>query len=546
MPPVIQHGREVAIVAINSLSSMSVDPLTPLTLNGTGFRPATAAISVLLTPQSGRMPISVPAFAATTNSIRILVPPMLGFSASEFLGGLVKVQVVQIDGQTLSTSNVVSGVTVNSLASVPAGLSTGAITRAFLTVGQNVSSFLQTSADSDPSLSALANDLVPMNTHLGTLISAIATFMQTGQSVNVATANGKTFTVDGPTLALSDSMIFAFLTQFASQVGSGSAQASLDSSAQILASGSSCPPATGDPKTDEFLCSVQQYHENLATTGAAAVQTGAEFEIGFYLGALGSFAVDGFVEAGALAEEAAKGAEMAWSAASSCIASYVTASHPPPLSDTLTEAVAEVVDQTLLGGLGILPTVVDTTGLCHELSELVPSSAGEAPEGGMILTDSQSSARPASTSVYDFQDTNGLVTGNQYAAPTTQQNTSTVSAVINVPPPSSFNGSYTGSLSGTYTDHFGNSGPISLTVAFTVTNGQMTVTKPFPGSGTLSSSGSNSGSANFTAADGSQSSFTFKGTFIINGSGGADAVGSFTEHDLSGGSSSGTWSAKDQ
>jgi hypothetical protein len=109
---------------------------------------------------------------------------------------------------------------------------------------------------------------------------------------------------------------------------------------------------------------------------------------------------------------------------------------------------------------------------------------------------------------------------------------------------SQINGSYTGSFSGTDFFDDGSTAPDSGTVAFTVSSGAMTVTDPLSGSGTVSASGD----ADFLAGSvaGVGVACTFTGTFLVTGSGGASADGTYAcDFDLDGetGTSSGTWGA---
>ncbi len=109
-----------------------------------------------------------------------------------------------------------------------------------------------------------------------------------------------------------------------------------------------------------------------------------------------------------------------------------------------------------------------------------------------------------------------------------------------------FDGSYTGSFTGTATTALGPF-PVSGSVTVTVTNNVITVTSPGPGSGSISSSGS----ANFSGTGGAlNASYTFSGTFVagvsaITASGGWSAQ--FSDGTPYGtGSASGTWTTTNQ
>lgn len=91
---------------------------------------------------------------------------------------------------------------------------------------------------------------------------------------------------------------------------------------------------------------------------------------------------------------------------------------------------AEVLDSTVASGLGVLSAALDSTKLYVDASKILASSAGSAPEGGLILTDSQQNAPPGTTAVYSFQRVGGVTHATQLGAPTTQQVTTTDAATI--------------------------------------------------------------------------------------------------------------------
>jgi hypothetical protein len=430
---------------IDSFSETSVDPLAQLTITGTGFDPTNAAISVLLIPESGGTPIAVPAFAATSTTVQIAVPLFLNEGTGTFTVGNMNLQVIQLDGSTLSTSNVLTGLTINAPPAVPTGVAAGAITLAFLAESSNVSSAIQTDASTNPSLATLGTDLAQYNTDLSSLGSAIAPIANgTSQSATVPTADGLTFSLNPQVVALSDQLILTYLQQFVAQMGTSLPTASTSArrgkelgSAQrrsVSPSGqasTSCSFNTGDPATDAEFCSFQDYGQNQYTVGVQAVQLGAKIETGLYLGILGGWAVEGLEGASLVGENAAQALQIAWSAASSNIAAFVTASKPPPLYDSLKGAVAQIVDNSTLGGIGILPAAVDSVAIYNDASELAPSSAGEAPEGGVIVTGPQQNAPTGTTIVFGSQIADGSTTTTEFAAPNTQQTESISAATVN-------------------------------------------------------------------------------------------------------------------
>jgi len=100
-----------------------------------------------------------------------------------------------------------------------------------------------------------------------------------------------------------------------------------------------------------------------------------------------------------------------------------------------------------------------------------------------------------------------------------------------------FNGTYTGSYSGTAT-YQGIVRPVTGAVAFTVSGGKITVTVPANGSGTLATNGDST----FSTAGGELNGATFSGVFIIVPGKGISASGSWSYHFM-GVIGNGAWTA---
>lgn len=105
------------------------------------------------------------------------------------------------------------------------------------------------------------------------------------------------------------------------------------------------------------------------------------------------------------------------------------------------------------------------------------------------------------------------------------------------PPVPIFDGTYTGSYSGTVSA-FGITTPVSGAVQFTVSGNTVAVTAPAPGSGTID----NDGSAEFSPTGGTVSGAIFSGTFTLSAGGDVSASGGWT-YDLDPAFGSGTWNA---
>jgi hypothetical protein len=170
------------------------------------------------------------------------------------------------------------------------------------------------------------------------------------------------------------------------------------------------------------------------------------------------------------------------------------------------------------------------------------SLTGPAPAGGATVMLSSSSAAasvpssvtiPAASMSVNFTVTVGQVTSTQTATLVATYGSNSTQAVLTVNPASSnFNGTYTGSYSGTATVN-GRQEGFSGSVLATVNGTAMTVTKPAPGKGTITATGQ----VTFGVVINGSTSCNFNGTFVLAGSS-ATGSGNFT---CTSPSSSGTW-----
>jgi hypothetical protein len=432
-------------VQINSLSQNSVAPFGQLTITGAGFNSsANAAISVLLTSQTGNPPVAVPVFSPTSTTLQIIVPPLFNVALGTFGADTVDVQVIQWDGTSLYTSNVMTGLQVGTLPSVPAGVANGAITLAFLQAGLNVANTLQGDATTNSALNTLAADITPYNAHINPLISGVQYVMNNpGQNVALPTSNGVAVALDQNTLAFSDQMILGYVSEF-SVVTNGARNAAdlarrkpRSAAARTVPDGgqaTSCPPTTGDPSTDQFICSMQQSAQTQAVVGGQAVQLGGKFLYGAYIGMLGGFAADALSALGS-APEAIQAFQVAWSAAGSYVAAFGTASPAPTPCDVIESAGAQVFDNAAMNGVGVLSPSLDAYNLYKDASAILTPTP-VSPCTGPLTTASQANAPSGTTGVTGFQTTNGTTTTTTLAAPNVQQIEPSSSAII--PPPATF------------------------------------------------------------------------------------------------------------
>lgn len=328
---------EMPSISIMSFDKTSVDPFSSLTISGTGFAPDNSAISVLIIPDGDRVPIAVPVISATSESLEIIVPPVVDETSDSFLSGTVNIQVIQIADDLVMTSNVLSGPSVEELPTVDAWLPSGEITRAYIESALNVLQSVKTRASTSSDLQKLIFPINALSSELEDLQSQIQQIVDNPtQSVTLTTTDGQTLTLNSATLVVLDRLVAGFVTQLVEQIPSDlTGTAKLEVTNIIMKrAASSCPTSTYDsPFIDEFICERQQYGENLYRAGQQAVKTGAKLEIGASLSVLGGFA--GVVASAA--EVSSLAFQSLWTAASGYITAYATSDPVPTPYKTLSD-----------------------------------------------------------------------------------------------------------------------------------------------------------------------------------------------------------------
>lgn len=412
---ILAVGGVAGPLTLSSLGVSSAAPFSSITLTGHGFDPANAALSVLFIPENGAPAMVIPAYSATATTLQVIVPPVLNPTSGMLGAGMLDVSVVQVDGGIASLSNTLKGLSVTALPSVATGLHSGAVTAAFLTTSVNLATLLQGIATTHSGWQTFQADLSTHIQNLDALISSInAIVANPAQSVSLSTSNGENFTLDATLLAQSDALVLAYGTQLlafnASVPVAQSASTSTRHATSLAQTSANCGLNTGDPGYDQFICSMQTSAENQAIAGAKAVQMGAQFEAGFYLGALGGWAIDGLSAAEVIVSgTAAQAYQLLWSGASSYIASYAVSATSPTLSDSLTHSLTEITDKAVLGGLGILPAALDAGNLYKDATAIMNSSGGvAAPEGGIVLAQGQQNTPQGSTGVTSYSPTGSI------------------------------------------------------------------------------------------------------------------------------------------
>jgi hypothetical protein len=504
-----------------------------LTINGSGFDPTNAAISVLVKPKGTGLPAVIPVFSATPTSLDVVIPPLVDSATGNFTSGSVDLQVIQVTSSTVNASAVVAGPSIADPYTVPASVKTGSISRAYMTSALEV---LRTTAAS-PRAAKLITSINKEIANLNTIIAAVDVAMN-GGTASLDTRNGQPFTLDKPALALMDRMVMAQLLQFSPYARRTSER--IPKSSLLSMSDTACLANTGNPFTDGFICEKQTYSQNLAETGAKAVQMGAKFEMGFYFGALGGAIGTAAAEAGAAASTA-KVASMLFGVASDFITSYATASPAPQLKDTLEGIGADSADSLLeiyaKWGVPFIKPAYDAFNLVNQAMELT-APGSTAPKGGLATSSSSSNVTAGNQSVLAVARSSAGLAENRIQVPPAATTTSVSAAQRPQAGVSQFDGSYSGSYTGTWN---GKDGTYSVggSISFSVRNGGISISSPATGSGSLSATGL----VLFGGGAGGGLTCTFGGTFTLASiSNRVLAGGSWRCDAGADGSSSGTWS----
>lgn len=438
-------------LAITSVSSSSLAPLQSLTITGSGINAAGGAVSALLTSENGNASIVVPATVVSAGAVSIVMPPLPGSASPAFTGDTVDVQLIQLAGGVLSTSNVLTGVTVLALPALPAGAVTGDLTLYYYQTGINLAATLRSAATAK-GWTALAADLAQYSVEANALVGSV-TYVRNnpGQNAALTTANGITVSLDSQALALSDRLVQAYLVQ-AGQLIPASFTPTFAATGQLRPQAgavSSCP-ISSDPdlaQIDKIACADQQYMQTYAAQGGQLLQTFGTLYYGFAADVLGGYA--SAAATGALAsEEAINGLELAWSTLGSYVSAAGTSSSAPSPCDVIANAGAKVADDVAESHVGIFSMALNYLQLERDVNAIQNPGAASGSCTGPLLTSPSATAPSGNTAIAGYQTANAATTVTTLAAPNTQQTEPATTAVINPAPVQTFTLS-TGVSSGT-------------------------------------------------------------------------------------------------
>ncbi len=480
---------------VASLSSKSLAAFSQLSLNGSGFVPNAAVLVTFTEKLKGKTVLAIPEAAAQNNGASILVtaPPVIDQATGNLAAGSATLSLEE----TLTSGTTLSAKSPSLKITVPAtnpSLSPEQATLAFLQGEAGFATQLET-AVAGTQLASLAGSLSNLVGSLDALISAIN---NSTASTTLGSVNGVNVTVNQDALSTAETQLLAMLTTLA---GAGGSQSAVSQFGPAQASGSGCLAAqamqalsdTGN--STAFISDIAQLFLASQSSPACQQPGAAAAAAGIVNGAVG-------VALGVISQ----------------------AGNP----QVAALASAEALLYANLGPGGQLINTGVTLAQTSDAARLAVESSAQTFNLG--------SSSQVSTVVMQSQ---GLL---QSTYTSTGQ---TATSFDQATPP--FDGTYSGTFTGTQFFTGGSSCSITGALGLGVAGSTITATAPGAGSGTLTN---NNGSFTVDGIGGTGSSCSFTGTFSVNASGTPAASGTWscTAPSSSSGftSATGTWSASKQ
>lgn len=479
--PIPIAARQSTGVSIASLSRTSVKPFQKLVITGSGFLPATSAISVVFNPKQRGVKISVPAYSVSSTQVEVIVPPIPDPQNGGFGFGAVEVQVLQISSDTVSSSNVLAGLDVAPMTAVPASLKPGALTRGYVRVLQT----LLTSARSGPratpaTQAAIDTYLQAQNEILGKIDHVVA---DGSYATTVNTGDTSQLVLNAQALRFSDQVLLAYLEGV-------SAFAASRESAVRAAALPSCDPDTGDLDTNSLLCGFFRgvASETAKWAGWTLVTGGAVVLAAAVIMESPLIALTASIVAVGLAMVTAN-----YLIGQYIISTAAGAGDSVSYSETIRDQGRKILDTAKEYGAAIPVAnfaAVDLFATNAAAAE-IPSTG---PQGGTALSMPGRDPQGGGNTVTVFRGKGPTATTTRVTAPATASTKPIAEVTLPAAAASIFDGSYSGSITW-YAFDGEDSLSGTLGLALTVAGGRITVTAPVTGSGSVSANGGSGGSA---------------------------------------------------
>ena len=475
-PVVPVLAQQSAGITITSMDRGSVRPFDRLVISGTGFLPATAAISVSFVPKQHGVPIVIPVFRATATQVEVIVPAFLDPSAGDFGFGQADVQVVQVTADQVMSSNVLTGLDVAPVPVLPESVGTGKVTRAFMQLSLE---FL--TASNGAAVAAFKSEQAAV------LAQVDAVVANPGVEVPLKTIDASPFLLSGAMLKASDRLIAAYLTSIepfvrAQRLGGDRAHATAEP----------CILNTGSAFWDDSLCSLRvavfgggpNWRGGVATIAAGAMVMGLAAltpPIAIGVGAIGVVVGAGVALTGA--------AQLVYLAAASTLGQSIVGPDAPPLMYSLRyhgRKMFENANENV--GVPILTAAIRAADAIAEQAAIVRDIADPSPRGGTITGASGISADGLTQNMNVYQGIADAILAIPVKVMLTKSTRTVFESRIEPPDISWFDGAYLGVMNLTATGG-GKQESGTIDMSFTVLGGVVKMIDPAGGSGSVSANG---------------------------------------------------------
>ena len=427
-------------LTLTSFESVTIPSFGIVTLVGSGFTPATSAISVIVTPRSG-LPMTLPVYQATATSVKAVVPPLLSSETGSLFDvpAVASVQVVQVNRSTVMSSNVLSGLTVNPAPAArgAVGSATRAMLKTILDVNADLRYGLASSSARAAQLAAIDAMTVPTTS---TIAAVEAVAANRGRVAALPTVNDRPLAISESALRTSDRLVLAYLAQV--KAIAGAVPGPTARSAEAVPLGCQCIAYMDDPVADADFCEFRKRPCLAYQVGRKVVPEAAKFVYGTMLSA--GLSTHALITG---TKKAIDVVDAAWDALRGGVLTYaaaiVTGNDPPPLSEVVKKQGLKLVEDVIVGGSPVTKAAYEALKLGAETEEAIGKAKGlsaDAPKGGLLVSAPPPDASPNGQAVKAL-----LADGGASVTVTVQNSASTQTlAAAAVPPttPARFNGTY--------------------------------------------------------------------------------------------------------
>jgi hypothetical protein len=481
---ILLSGSLIGLHAQSSISIVTVDRTSApafgqIVINGNGFL-TTAAISVVFIARDA-VTTTVPVAAVSPGSVRVAVPPLINSSNGNLFDTPVvaDVQVVQVTGTSVMTSNVLGGLTIEPLpqAAGPTGTFTLALLRTLL----DVQTDLRTARRSSPGFGDVVARSQAFTDAQASLLNAVELMLRSADAAsNLPTPDNLPLSISARTLRAMDRVGSGFVLQ------ANSIYRTAEPNPPARTTSCACNPISD---LDRSLCEFRQNAcsgydpARRVNTDVAASLYGAQFS------ALGGWAAGGLSNVGA-ASETAGGIGLIAGQAFAYVASVMAGTEPPG-SSSLRDAAMKMLEDLMNSGLAVFSGLKSATELTVSIESLVNQAKGPAstaPAGGLLTPASQPHNPPPSTRPAKVYTGATGVGPKWIATPITQQVTTVTTATLPAPLVARFNGTYSGTSDVTCTVSGADLPPLTQSASQPV-SGVVVLNGSITGGGTISETG---------------------------------------------------------